>query len=680
MNAEYINNLIELLGTFENKVEIPIVQRDYAQGRQDEKTKLVRGNLLADMRSAILRETPPLDLNFVYGKAENRKFIPVDGQQRLTTLFLLHLYAFRNDDSKTELLNRFTYETRTSSRDFFERLTKSRADVFQSDLLPSEEIEDSEWFVSEWKNDPTIQSALVMLNDIASIFSDIDDLNLCLQDDDYKPIVFKFLDIKNLGMEDSLYIKLNARGKPLTLFEEFKARLIGRLKKLLPDFALEFEHHFDTIWADLFWAQKKSKFDQVYLAFFGLLLMNNGIIRSDYNWSNAFNFNLVDKDIFRTAFYTLDYLYENTESKACRFVLSALEDRPTYPQRVLFHAVTTYLFESEGIDNGSFGQWLRIIQNLTLNTPIDNDERYRRAIDGINKLVANFGDLLEYCEKGGGITGFSREQIIEEQDKAWIIQHDKVFAKAIYEAESHPYFNGQIRSALNYAIQGGKDSEPSLNIFINYWEKISALFDEARPKYGRLMRQALLTFGDYTLPVDNCNYQTLCVDDPKEGASTPSLKRLFSNCGEIVKQLLDNIIANDDISKQLKSIIQNADIPQNDWRHCFIRYPELFGNMSSSHLRIRNVGGEWIMVPNQKSTGYNDDLYIATLQKALKIKQINSTHYREQGTWCDRYLSANEYFVRYKKGKYSFTDAEGTIMYETETDMPITEAVEYFMP
>jgi uncharacterized protein with ParB-like and HNH nuclease domain len=161
--------LFDLLDKYE--IEVPIIQRDYAQGRQDDHTKMVRFNLLKDMKSAILKKTPPLDLNFVYGKVESNKFIPLDGQQRLTTLFLLHLYAFYDDDSKTNLLQKFTYETRKSSRDFFKELTKNRADVFKSDLLPSMEIEDSEWFVSTWKYDPTIQSALVMLNAIKETFS-----------------------------------------------------------------------------------------------------------------------------------------------------------------------------------------------------------------------------------------------------------------------------------------------------------------------------------------------------------------------------------------------------------------------------------------------------------------------------------------------------------------------------
>lgn len=138
-----LDTLFELLNKY--YVEVPIIQRDYVQGRQDIHTKMVSDNLLCDMKSAILGETPPLDLNFVYGKADADKFIPIDGQQRLTTLFLLHLYAFRNDETKTELLRKFTYKTRTSSRNFFEKLTVNRETVFSSEMVPSKEIEDSEF-------------------------------------------------------------------------------------------------------------------------------------------------------------------------------------------------------------------------------------------------------------------------------------------------------------------------------------------------------------------------------------------------------------------------------------------------------------------------------------------------------------------------------------------------------
>lgn len=239
MSEKTIDTLFKLLDDYQ--VEVPIIQRDYAQGRQDTHAKTVRSNLLNDMRAAILGETPPLDLNFVYGKVEGEKFIPIDGQQRLTTLFLLHLYAFHNDKTKTHILHKFTYETRITSREFLKALTNNRAAVFASGTIPSAEIEDSEWFVSGWTHDPTIKSVLVMLDDIQATFGNIEHLAEKLTDVGVEPLTFKFLDMQDLGMEDSLYIKLNARGKPLTEFENFKARLIGRIKRLELPYINKFE-------------------------------------------------------------------------------------------------------------------------------------------------------------------------------------------------------------------------------------------------------------------------------------------------------------------------------------------------------------------------------------------------------------------------------------------------------
>ncbi|HFU4420637.1 TPA: DUF262 domain-containing protein, partial [Streptococcus suis] len=72
------------------RVVIPLIQRDYAQGRKDIRTTEVRKQLLKDINFSLLNfDEPPLDLNFIYGKSLNDAFIPLDGQQRLTTLFLV---------------------------------------------------------------------------------------------------------------------------------------------------------------------------------------------------------------------------------------------------------------------------------------------------------------------------------------------------------------------------------------------------------------------------------------------------------------------------------------------------------------------------------------------------------------------------------------------------------------
>ena len=78
-------------------MQIPLIQRDYAQGRVDTKTARIRRDFLATLHDALAGDEP-LGLDFVYGDLrDDGTFKPLDGQQRLTTLFLLHWYlAFRS--------------------------------------------------------------------------------------------------------------------------------------------------------------------------------------------------------------------------------------------------------------------------------------------------------------------------------------------------------------------------------------------------------------------------------------------------------------------------------------------------------------------------------------------------------------------------------------------------------
>lgn len=672
MSEKTIDTLFKLLDDYQ--VEVPIIQRDYAQGRQDTHAKTVRSNLLNDMRAAILGETPPLDLNFVYGKVEGEKFIPIDGQQRLTTLFLLHLYAFHNDKTKTHILHKFTYETRITSREFLKALTNNRAAVFASGTIPSAEIEDSEWFVSGWTHDPTIKSVLVILDDIQATFGNIEHLAEKLTDVGVEPLTFKFLDMQDLGMEDSLYIKLNARGKPLTEFENFKARLIGRIKRLELPYINKFELFFDCDWTDLFWAEHKDDFDQTYYAFFGVLLMNKGIIQDDKNWANNLDYSKIDAEVFETAFYTLNFLCKNPAYKDVRvLIFNALTEGRTYTNRVLFHAVTTYLFKAKGVDNGSLKQWMRIIRNLTLNSTLDIINLYRNATGSITTLAENWNTLLVYFSTNGKVSGFNQQQIAEEQIKARIIIADESFAEEIYKAEQHLYFSGQIRSAL-YLVKN-YDDKFEKEKYIEYWNKISLMFDSSKPKQGHLLRRALLTLGDYTLPVSQ--FKTLCVDDPNEAASTPSLKSLFANCGNVVRQLLDALDPNIDIQAQLKEIIAKSVVSKKDWRYCLIRYPRLFNWMSVSHLRLRVLRKEMHLIQNKWSNGYNYALFLSALYEELKSRKIESQFDGELGIHVQHYLYAKGYTVSFSNEKFKVANGTNKVVFESQSDDPILETAEF---
>lgn len=102
------------------QIAIPIIQRDYAQGRQDPDVNRIRSCFLDSLYAAVTEK--PITLDFIYGNIDDKGIMtPLDGQQRLTTLFLLHWYAARKQNipvEDMEFLKRFSYETRYSARYF----------------------------------------------------------------------------------------------------------------------------------------------------------------------------------------------------------------------------------------------------------------------------------------------------------------------------------------------------------------------------------------------------------------------------------------------------------------------------------------------------------------------------------------------------------------------------------
>ena len=215
-------------------IEIPPVQRDYAQGRAGNDVARIRTRILEALRKAVTGT--PLTLDFIYGDVDsNGNMTPLDGQQRLTLLFLLHWYASRRDaiaDADCEFLRHFTYATRPASRQFCEKLVSFRPSLHTS---LSQEIVDQAWFPLGWQADPTVSSMLVILDDIQNVFADVPGLweALCSG-----AITFHFLPIRDMGLTDELYVKMNSRGKPLTTFEHFKAELERSITATSPSDAI----------------------------------------------------------------------------------------------------------------------------------------------------------------------------------------------------------------------------------------------------------------------------------------------------------------------------------------------------------------------------------------------------------------------------------------------------------
>ncbi len=246
-----------------DKIKIPMIQIDYDQGRPD-KARLRKQFLDALFGAIDEDDSKPIILDFVYGRqvydkdTDEMYFEPIDGQQRLTTLFLLHLYIakYLNEalmSKALKWLGGFSYETRQSSLRFCKELINMPTVAF--DNLETY-LKKQSWFSKRYKQDPTVAGMICTLKDIANHYESINGDSVRMESiwsRLMKNVTFMLLYLKDLDATDDLYIKMNSRGLHLTDFEKFKAELEGYFKDIEKSHEMDFGVKIDTTWTNLLW-------------------------------------------------------------------------------------------------------------------------------------------------------------------------------------------------------------------------------------------------------------------------------------------------------------------------------------------------------------------------------------------------------------------------------------------
>lgn len=357
MNNTY--TLWQLLKEQKMLITVPMIQRDYAQGRRGK--EYIRATFLQNIYDCLLQgKIPELTLDFVYGNTVKQKFFPLDGQQRLTTLWLVHWYlAFRLEYLKNEevkdALKRFRYQTRSSSSDFCERLCDEMAKTNSNDVgNVTEYVKKQAWFFTDWTQDPTINAMLRTLGGdqekqesnpesnpdvkkqdadmahIEAIFGSLgrDELENCWGNlTENKKITFELMIIgtEQLPISDDLYIKMNARGKKLTDFENFKADWIKDMRNnpVLAEkdgdktYVQKYTEKLDQEWTDVFWNSRISSdpknfdgnIDSMFFSFINRFVLNQlcleNINVSYYNSSK----HIATDDKIKTLQKNFNFLY-----------------------------------------------------------------------------------------------------------------------------------------------------------------------------------------------------------------------------------------------------------------------------------------------------------------------------------------------------------------------------------
>ncbi len=670
----HLCSFVEILDK-EQYIVIPKIQRDYAQGRKSESKKRTE---FLKVLAAALTEEKPLILDFIYGNVENNVRTLLDGQQRLTTLFLLHWYAAKKENIAPDacaFLARFTYETRPSAREFFEELI-AFSPSFQEDI--SQDIINQSWFPLNWKKDPTIESVLRMLDAINEHFKGIEHIWDKLLNK--KLIQFYFMDI-TMGFSDDIYIKMNSRGKPLTNFELLKAELESNLlkKAALPRQEVEaIINKFDNEWTDLIWIYAKQDDCQVDERFLNYIRFLYHIISYEQGepaelapdfdtllqfFSDSTHIKTLEKyfDCWQVVFsketatpydFFSSFITKKCEKQkivvADNYDIDVLGDCLnnkvfTLGKSIFLYAVIIYLLNRNTVNEADFYRRIRIINNLIRNS--EDEIAIRKDNNPMCKMLEQVRHIIltgQINEQRGKT--FNRFQLDEEEKKRLFLQEQPHSAGALFELENHPLLYGQT------AIIGMN------NLF--YLKRFQSLFQCDLDK----VNCALMTMGNYCQKENDVRYQYA-------SAQPLSWKRLFhrgknayfENTLHCLHSLLnqkqegesfDNLFLEQIINAYLSACEEKKEFPFN---YYYVKYPE-FRAGSGKFYNANAEQNPYMFVVMKTEKELSENSYNPYLKIAAP-KELSRASYGR------RILLRDDDYIESQNDRYEHYQSDGSLVH-----------------
>lgn len=676
-------------------IEIPLFQRDYAQGRDTDSVRRIRSEFLDVLRTAVAGDAPtPVGVDFIYGGVDEGTLRPLDGQQRLTTLFLLHWYIASRSDRLAESRGwtRFSYATRPSARMFCDSLVAHP--LPDGDWTPSEWIKDQPWYLFLWRHDPTIESMLVMLDAIHERFHDVDAGTAWarLTDTARPAIWFLLLPLSGLGSvagedmrPEDLYIKMNSRGKPLTEFENFKAQFEKTIQwsPRLADFALK----VDTTWSDLLWGLRGDDdlIDDEFLRYFEFITevcewregradaagqplgrRTRAVFGAENPQREAhldFLFDALNTWTAHSVPETFESFFTNSTSPGddtskvrLFFRQYGTEDDP----RNLFEACCRSYGETRGNRGRSFSLGQSLMLYAVLLHVVEGTDDFRARVRVLRTLIEASSDELRldrmpkvlqdvhHVIRVGdvdAVTVLNQAQVEDERLKASFLKQHSDLRAVVYRLEDHELLRGSLK-AFDLDPATFESRATGFNLLLSQpdlWQDLlGALLAVGQYQRQRTNARAFL-FGT------NSKRHELAWRELLTGATRDSLQ----GTRDVLGALLDRVAAAPtELSETLEVITSDflagcQEKQRFDWRYYMVRYPAMRENGSSTYYAEQEETSEraamgyslcMLRAGGRALNGYYRDPYLMAISRELEDGSVVEDEWFTGHEWKPRRL------------------------------------------
>ncbi|WP_410875111.1 DUF262 domain-containing protein [Nocardia sp. A7] len=626
-------------------VEIPLIQRDYAQGREDSATAEIRADFL-DVLCDAVTGFGSVSLDFVYGDIRDGTLRPLDGQQRLTTLFLLHWYiAFRTESLTADLAwTRFRYATRPSAELFCERIVANPPPSTVTN--PSAWIMEQSWYLYTWRHDPTIQAMLVMIHALDERLHDIDFTSAWarLVSESAPAICFHVLPIQEMGAGDELYIKMNSRGKPLTPFENFKARFEKALEG--SHRAEEFADRVDGVWSDVLWRYRGRDdiVDEKFVRYFSFVTevteWRNGNLghgrlepRAEHVFGTAapnapdnldFLFGAFDAWVATDPEEVFADLITVTPAKAdsvVRFFGTRRVDHfreccNTYElgsQRSfsLSETLTLYAVLLHRIHaSKDFARRLRVLRNLleasTNEVRVENMPALIRAVTCL-VTVESLTEALQH------LSAFNEAQIDDERAKAAFLGTHPELSEVVFGLEDHRLLRG---SLVAFELDAKRLADRA--------HCFEALMGDRR--LWPALTAALLATGDYSRTRQSRSFRFGSPEEDRwwRELLTGAKRSTLRGIAEVTARVLDTLSASDEgLPDALKQIRRSwlSEQDSYDWRYYLVKYAVMRNGKSGIYVAEGGrMGFSLCMLDKTQLNSWYRDPYLDAVQRTADVR------------------------------------------------------------
>ena len=283
-------------------------------------------------------------------------------------------------------------------------------------------------------------------------------------------ISFYFTDLNEFGLTENLYIRMNARGKMLTEFENFKSefyKIINYNHELLEQVKDKIEY----AWVDNLWQYRDEEsfvIDEPFMEFLSfiteMLYFKQGEHRKIDIYQDFLDFKLLnkiyaDENNLKFLIFSLDYIKQINIHKNLNLlwddktslpgILTKIIEgrRDTNELYILFSAIN---FSYQGKDQANLYDFLRVVRNLIHNTKDNSRREWPRLLQSLDNLISNDNvyKLLININDSKDLLGFEVNQRNEEIFKAKLFKDLPDSKESIFIMEDNANFKGNISNLL----------------------------------------------------------------------------------------------------------------------------------------------------------------------------------------------------------------------------------------